>query len=110
MKITRQQLRRIIRESLSEQHDPLDPHAGGRPLGASIQSIFDEAGLTPDEVQTTRNELEGEYGAPWDWAESSAYEKLYFHFMDTGEMPYGVAKARTGDPDVWVLDYLEGLA
>ena len=38
---------------------------------------------------------------------SSAYEKLYGYFLDGGEMPYLVAKARTGDPDFWIIDYLE---
>jgi len=38
------------------------------------------------------------------------YEKLfvYFHF-DTGEMPYGTAKARDGDPYVWIADKLADL-
>ena len=38
------------------------------------------------------------------------YEKLfqYFHF-DTGEMPYGTAKARDGDPYVWLVDKLDEL-
>ncbi len=38
---------------------------------------------------------------------SSAYEKLFLHFCNTGEMPYGVAKARTGEPDLWILERLE---
>ena len=38
------------------------------------------------------------------------YEKLfvYFHF-DTGEMPYGTAKARDGDPYVWIANKLDDL-
>ena len=39
---------------------------------------------------------------------SSAYEKLFLYFCNTGEMPYGVAKARTGEPDVWILEQIEG--
>lgn len=34
------------------------------------------------------------------------YEKLYEHFLNSGEMPYGTAKARTGMPDVWILDHI----
>jgi hypothetical protein len=30
------------------------------------------------------------------------YEALYDYYADAGEMPYGVAKARTGDPHQWV--------
>ena len=38
------------------------------------------------------------------------YEKLfvYFHF-DTGEMPYGTAKARDGDPYEWIATKLDDL-
>ena len=36
--------------------------------------------------------------------ESSAYEKLLLHYAD--EMPYGVAKCRTGEPDIWILKQL----
>ena len=45
-----------------------------------------------------------------DFYGSSAYEKLYNYFLDENLMPYGVAKARDGMPDEWILDYLEGLA
>jgi len=110
MKITKRQLRRIIREErqriLRELHDPLDPHAGGRGPSPSVQAIFDEAGLTAQEASETLAAVE-EGG--FDWMETPSYKKLLFHFMDTGEMPYGVAKARTGDPDIWILDHLEGL-
>lgn len=30
------------------------------------------------------------------------YDALYDYYTDTGEMPYAVAKARTGDPHQWV--------
>lgn len=30
------------------------------------------------------------------------YDALYDYYVDTGEMPYGVAKAREGDPYAWV--------
>lgn len=35
------------------------------------------------------------------------YEKLYdYYVFETSQMPYGTAKARDGDPDVWILDQL----
>jgi hypothetical protein len=34
------------------------------------------------------------------------YEALFDYYMDSGEMPYGVAKARTGDPYNWITDRL----
>jgi len=34
------------------------------------------------------------------------YMELYSHFLDSGEMPYGIAKARDGDPDQWLSNRL----
>ena len=36
------------------------------------------------------------------------YYALYDHYLNNGEMPYGVAKARSGDPMEWVCQRLEG--
>ena len=33
-----------------------------------------------------------------------AYDYFYEYYTSTGEMPYGVAKARTGDPYNWLSD------
>jgi hypothetical protein len=35
------------------------------------------------------------------------YEEFFDHYLHAGEMPYGVAKARTGDPVQWVAKQLE---
>jgi len=35
------------------------------------------------------------------------YDELYDYFINSGEMPYGIAKARDGDPDQWIQEYLE---
>ena len=35
---------------------------------------------------------------------SDVYEDLFEYYMSSGEMPYGIMKARTGDPDVWIVD------
>jgi len=43
-----------------------------------------------------------EYGEP-------LYEEAFEYYMDSGEMPYGVQKARTGMPDVWIADRIEEL-
>ena len=37
---------------------------------------------------------------------SEVYEDLYNYFANSGEMPYGVMKARTGMPDEWLYDRL----
>ena len=72
-----------------------------------LTEIYSEAGLTTQEAQKMPEYL--------DWNDefysSSAYEKLFEYFaFETGEMPYGTAKGRTGMPDEWILEYLEGLA
>lgn len=38
--------------------------------------------------------------------DSPLYEKLYKFFAESGDMPYGIQKARTGDPDEWILEHL----
>ena len=35
---------------------------------------------------------------------SEVYEDLYNYFANSGEMQYGVMKARTGMPDEWIMD------
>ena len=35
------------------------------------------------------------------------YDKWFQFYLRSGEMPYGVAKARTEDPIEWVIDMLE---
>ena len=42
-----------------------------------------------------------------DFYGSSAFDKLFEYFaFETGEMPYGTAKARDGMPDEWILERL----
>ena len=35
---------------------------------------------------------------------SEVYEDLYDYYANSGEMPYGVMKAREGTPDEWIID------
>jgi len=35
------------------------------------------------------------------------YDELFDFYLDSGEMPYGVAKARDGDPVTWICEQLE---
>jgi hypothetical protein len=37
------------------------------------------------------------------------YDDLFTYYMDSGEMPYGVMKARTGDPCEWIVMRVEEL-
>ena len=71
-----------------------------------LHDLYKAAGLTEDDRSRMPSYIDGEdefYG-------SEAFGKLYDYFCDTGEIPYGVAKSRTGDPDIWILDYIESLS
>jgi len=35
------------------------------------------------------------------------WEKLFEYYSNSGEMPLGIQKARSGDPDEWILNKLE---
>ena len=59
-----------------------------------VKAILDKYGIkSSDDI---------EYG-------SDVYMELYSYFADSGEMPYGVMKARDGDPDQWIADRLDDL-
>ena len=40
---------------------------------------------------------------------SEVFEELMDYYMSSGEMPYGVMKARTGMPDEWIMDRIYDL-
>lgn len=59
--------------------------------------------LTPEELELAkqiaiRNKLIEDH--------DDLYEKLFMHYCDSGEMPYGTMKARDGDPFNWITDRL----
>ena len=61
-----------------------------------MMSEYDEVKKILDQNDVT--ELDQiEYG-------SEVYEDLFSYYMNSGEMPYGVMKARTGMPDEWIID------
>lgn len=67
--------------------------------------IIDEGGETFDHVLSRfKNEVKRfEQGEDLD---SDLYEALFDYYSDHGEIPYGVAKGRTGDPYEWVTQRL----
>ena len=122
MKITTKQLRKIIRESLYDREygDPEEDETGWRrekTYSAKFEEILTNIGLSESEKTEVREALQG---GGWmqdgsDWMGTTSWDKVYEYFVwgaqergDAGipQMPYGTAKARTGDPDVWILDYL----
>ena len=73
----------------------------------TLGQVYEAAGLTLKEAVQVTEIVEGnsdEY-----LMNAAGYEKLYFHFLDSSEMPYLVAKARTRCPDEWMLEYMENL-
>lgn len=71
-----------------------------------MTEIYEKAGLTSKEIEQMPLHIED--GSEFIFTD--AYEKLFNYFLDTNEMPYGVAKARTGEPDAWILDYIHNLS
>jgi len=71
-----------------------------------MTEIYEKAGLTSEEIEQMPLHIED--GSEFIFTD--VYEKLFNYFLDTNEMPYGVAKARTGEPDAWILDYLHNLS
>ena len=119
MKVTKSQLKKIIREALTE----VEFH-GETPAGQlygtekedvrfkqqlEVENVMKEAGLDGAEISFVNQILDDQIDSA-DFYDSSAYKKLFqLLAFDWGEMPYGTAKARTGMPDEWILDYLQGL-
>ena len=58
----------------------------------------------------TLTETEARNVATWldegDDLDVDVEEKLFSFYMDSGEMPYGTAKARDGDPQEWIFNRL----
>jgi hypothetical protein len=73
----------------------------------TVQEIYTKAKLTDAESGQMSAYIDGDL----DFYGTSAYEKLYEYFtFETGQMPYGTAKARDGDPDLWILDEIENMS
>jgi hypothetical protein len=81
------------------------PSLKSRLLNMSEARLIDEDGNTlqhildrfPAEVKTF------EQGGD---LEDNLYDALYDYYLSSGEMPYGTAKARSGDPYEWVTEKL----
>lgn len=68
--------------------------------------LMDNAGETIDHILNRfKHEVKTfEQGGDLD---EDLYHALFDYYSDAGEMPYGVAKARTGDPYEWVAQNLQ---
>lgn len=66
-----------------------------------MRRICIEAGLGVTEIALVESYLEDDDGR---FIETSAYKKLLEYFVE--DIPYGVMKCRTGEPDEWILNQL----
>ena len=77
--------------------------AAGIPVAES--RVLDEAGETIDHILNRFKHEVGQFEQGND-LDSDLYDALFDYYSDKGEIPYGIAKARTGDPFSWVSDKL----
>ena len=78
---SKEQLQKDLNEAFNSERD-------------EVKAILDKYGI--------KNADDIEYG-------SDVYDELFNYFANSGEMPYGVMKARTGMPDEWIADRLDDL-
>ena len=70
-----------------------------------MESLLDESGETLDHVLDRFKHEVKNFEATGE-LDSDLYHALFDYYSSKGEMPYGVAKARDGDPYNWVCDRL----
>jgi hypothetical protein len=69
------------------------------------KEILEAANLTSKEIANVNKFIE--HGdALWEFYDSTEFMKLYEYFIDSGDMPYEIAKGKTESPDVWILEHL----
>lgn len=80
-------------------------------MSADLNSIYTAAGLTAEEILLMPCIIaETPASGGIEFCETAAFDKLFDYFaFEACEMPYGTAKARTGDPVDWILERLESL-
>jgi len=78
---SKEQLQKDLKEAFNSERD-------------EVKAILDKHGI--------KNSDDIDYG-------SDVYDELYNYFANSGEMPYGVMKARTGMPDEWIADRIYDL-
>ena len=68
--------------------------------------VLDESGETLDHILNRFKHEVAQFEQDGD-LDDNLYDALYDYYSDAGEIPYGIAKARTGDPYQWVSDRLD---
>jgi hypothetical protein len=88
---------------VAEQLNKMRKDAG---LPVVESRVLDESGETLTHIlDRFKHEVaQFEQGADLD---DNLYDALYDYYSDKGEIPYGIAKARTGDPYEWITNRLD---
>ncbi len=81
------------------------PSLKSRLLNMSEARLIDEGGNTLQHI-LDRFPAEVKAFEQGGDLEENLYDALFDYYLDSGEMPYGTAKARTGDPYEWVTERL----
>ena len=118
MKVSKRQLRKIIREAIIREAEFHGETPEGQLTGTEVEDAnfrnqlqaekdMKAAGLSKDEISQMWAHIKDT--ATDDFMSTPMWEKLFNWFAFDGPilMPYGTAKARDGDPVSWILDYLQ---
>ena len=114
MKISKKRLRKIIREAINEAEFYGETPAG-QLVGTDEEDARFRQQLEAERIMKDAGLSKSEMSQVWSWMkaddnyefyDSPQFEKLYGMLMP--QMPYGIAKGRDGEPDMWILDYLNG--
>lgn len=115
MKITKSQLKQIIKEELGQVMEVVALGRDAAVMEAEHQrtreSVYLEAGLSPEEAQTAEDAI-SDPNAFMGFIETSAHDKLYNYFSEAGEIPYEIdSQSMKADqtPDEWIADTLAEL-
>jgi hypothetical protein len=119
MRVSKRQLRRLIREAIIREAEFAGETQAGQLTDTEVEDAnfrnqlqaekdMKAAGLAKDEIALMWPFIKDQADAA-EFMDTPMYEKLFGWFAFDGpvRMPYGTAKARDGMPDDWILDYLQ---
>ena len=119
MKVSKRQLRRMIREAILHEVEFAGETQAGQLTDTEVEDAnfrnqlqaekdMKAAGLSRDDISQMWPFIKDQ-ATDVDFMDTPMYEKLFGWFAFDGpvRMRYGTAKARDGMPDEWILDYLQ---
>jgi hypothetical protein len=98
-------VRQVVIDRLQELGYDLGIESADQEPPLSESRVLDEAGETFGHI-LSRFKHEVKRFEQGDELDSDLYEALFDYYSDHGEIPYGIAKGRDGDPFEWVTQRL----